>query len=101
MAASFNREVTVFRFFLSFSDSDSHPKIIDSSIFVMEAEMTKDFVPYLVIKNIKVRVLPCNWGAHSTVDSIFASRPAAPGLILGFPKIFSKIISLLEKFLMS
>ena len=32
-------------------------------------------------------------GAHSTVDSILASRPAALGSILGVPKIFSEIIS--------
>ena len=32
-------------------------------------------------------------GPHSTVNSILASRPAAPGLILGVPKIFSEIIS--------
>ena len=35
-------------------------------------------------------------GAHSTVDSILASPPAAPGSILGVPKIFSEIISLSE-----
>ena len=39
-------------------------------------------------------------GPHSTVDSILASHPAAPGSILGVPKIFSEIISL-GKFLMS
>ena len=31
-------------------------------------------------------------GPHSTVDSILASRSAAPGSILGVPKIFSDII---------
>ena len=36
-------------------------------------------------------------GPHSTVDSILASRPAAPGSILGVPKIFSdKILDVLE-----
>ena len=32
-------------------------------------------------------------GPHSTVNSILASRPRAPGSILGVPKIFSEIIS--------
>ena len=30
-------------------------------------------------------------GPHITVDSILASHPAAPGLILGVPKIFSDL----------
>ena len=30
-------------------------------------------------------------GPHSTVDSILASLPAAPGSILGIPKIFSDL----------
>ena len=30
-------------------------------------------------------------GPNSTVDSILASHPAAPGLILGIPKIFSDL----------
>ena len=36
-------------------------------------------------------------GPHSTVDSVLASRPAAPGSNLGVSKIFSEIIfSLLD-----
>ena len=36
-------------------------------------------------------------GPHSTVDSILASRPAAPGSILGVPNIFSeKILDVVE-----
>ena len=36
-------------------------------------------------------------GAHSTVDSILASRPVALGSILGPPKIFSeKILDVVE-----
>ena len=38
--------------------------------------------------------VPVLGGPHSTVDSILASHPAAPGSILGVPKIFSEIISL-------
>ena len=35
--------------------------------------------------------------AHSTVDSILAFRQAAPGLILGVPKIFSeRILDVIE-----
>ena len=30
-------------------------------------------------------------GPHSTVDSILSSHPAAPGSILGVPKIFSDL----------
>ena len=37
-------------------------------------------------------------GPHSTVDSTLALPPAAPGWILGVPKIFSEIISLLENY---
>ena len=38
-----------------------------------------------------------NGGLHSTVDSILASHPAAPGSILGIPKIFSeKILDVVE-----
>ena len=35
-------------------------------------------------------------GPRSTVDSILASRPAAPGSILGVPKIFSEILDVVE-----
>ena len=36
-------------------------------------------------------------GAHSTVDIILASRPAAPGSILSVPKIFlEKILDVVE-----
>ena len=36
-------------------------------------------------------------GPHSIVDSILATRPVAPGSILGVPKIFSeKIIDVVE-----
>ena len=36
-------------------------------------------------------------GPHGTVDSILASRPTAPGSILGVPKIFSeKILDVVE-----
>ena len=43
------------------------------------------------------RISAAAGGPHSTVDSILASRPAAPGSILGVPKIFSdKILDVLE-----
>ena len=35
-------------------------------------------------------------GLHSTVDSILASHPAAPGLILSIPKIFSEFLDVVE-----
>ena len=35
-------------------------------------------------------------GPHSTVDSILASRPAAPGSILSVPKIFAEILDVVE-----
>ena len=38
-------------------------------------------------------------GAHSTMDSILALYPAAPGSILGVPKIFSDFIFLGLEFL--
>ena len=38
-----------------------------------------------------------HWGGpRSTVNSILASRPAAPALILGVPKIFSEILDVVE-----
>ena len=43
------------------------------------------------IKDITI-TSPGGGGAHSTMDSILALIPAAPGLVLGIPKIF------LEKF---
>ena len=36
-------------------------------------------------------------GAHSTMDSVHASHPAAPGLFPGVPEVFSKKNCLDEK----
>ena len=35
-------------------------------------------------------------GPHSTMDSVLALYPEAPGSILGVPKIFSKFLDVVE-----
>ena len=50
-------------------------------------EIKSDLLSEIVSQNHSTKF------SFGTVDSILATRPAAPGSILGVPKIFSEIIS--------